>query len=137
MQPNRSMPASSVIPELAYPDVAIASSWLCNAFGFSERLRIANHRIQLNAGDGAIILVRGSAQRVTCAAHGVMVRVANVDEHFGRAQAAGANVAGAPQTYPYGERQYAALDFAGHRWVFSQSVADVDPLEWGGMLVEP
>ena len=23
----------------------------------------------------------------------------------------------------------------GHRWTFSQSIADVDPAEWGGVLV--
>jgi hypothetical protein len=25
---------------------------------------------------------------------------------------------------------------AGHRWVFTQSVDDVHPSEWGGLLVE-
>ena len=64
-----------------------------------------------------------------------MVRVDNADEHFGRAQEAGARVLGTPVTYPYGERQYAALDLAGHRWVFTQTVGDVDPGEWGGVLV--
>ena len=35
---------------------------------------------------------------------------------------------------PLGERQYGARDFAGHHWVFTQSVADVDPASWGGEL---
>jgi uncharacterized glyoxalase superfamily protein PhnB len=38
---NRSMPRCTVIPELAYPDVGEAIDWLCNAFGFTLRLRIA------------------------------------------------------------------------------------------------
>lgn len=38
---NRSVPSSTVIPVLAYDDVAQASDWLCRAFGFKERLRIA------------------------------------------------------------------------------------------------
>ncbi len=65
-----------------------------------------------------------------------MVRVDNVDRHFAHARNAGARVLGAPVTYPYGERQYAAQDLVGHRWVFSQTVADVDPNEWGGVLVK-
>ena len=35
----------------------------------------------------------------------------------------------------YGERQYNAEDFAGHRWDFTQTIADVDPKDWGGTLV--
>ncbi|MCC7241898.1 MAG: nuclear transport factor 2 family protein [Acidobacteria bacterium] len=46
----------------------------------------------------------------------------------------GAAVAGPPATFPFGERQYSAHDLAGHRWTFSQSVADVDPADWGGQL---
>jgi uncharacterized glyoxalase superfamily protein PhnB len=38
---NRSMPRCTVIPELASPDVGEAIDWLCNAFGFTLRLRIA------------------------------------------------------------------------------------------------
>jgi uncharacterized glyoxalase superfamily protein PhnB len=35
------------------------------------------------------------------------------------AAAAGAQITSAPKDYPYGERQYSALDLAGHRWTFS------------------
>ena len=65
-----------------------------------------------------------------------MVRVADVDAHHIRAIAAGANNVSAPADYPYGERQYSALDPEGHRWIFSQSIADVDPASWGGELLE-
>ena len=53
---NSSVPASSVIPELAYADVAEAADWLCDAFGFKLRLRIGNHRAQLVFGNGAVIV---------------------------------------------------------------------------------
>ena len=64
MLANRSIPASTVIPELAYANVADACDWLCRAFGFTLRLRIANHRAQLNVGDGAIVVTeqRGSGE---------------------------------------------------------------------------
>jgi len=57
MLANRSIPRSTVIPELAYPDLGKAIDWLCHAFGFTLRLRIANHRAQLNVGDGAVVLI--------------------------------------------------------------------------------
>jgi hypothetical protein len=38
---NRSIPAATVIPVLIYPDVRNAVDWLCAAFGFAERVRIA------------------------------------------------------------------------------------------------
>ena len=37
-----------------------------------------------------------------------------------------------PTDFPYGERQYSVEDPGGHRWTFSQSIADVDPRTWGG-----
>jgi uncharacterized glyoxalase superfamily protein PhnB len=136
MTNNRSMPPGPVIPELPYADVPAAARWLCNAFGFRERLRIGAHRIQLHVGAGAIVVVEASA---TSGASGcrVMVPVADVDAHHARAVAAGARVVGEPTTYPFGERQYSALDVGGHRWTFSQSVADSDPATWGGELVNP
>ena len=49
-----------------------------------------------------------------------------------RARAHGAEIASEPTDYPYGERQYTAVDPGGHRWTFSESIADVDPAAWGG-----
>jgi uncharacterized glyoxalase superfamily protein PhnB len=136
MLTNRSMPPGSVIPELPYADVAAAGRWLCAAFGFRERLRIGTHRIQLRVGDGSMVVVERSADGATTTSR-VMVRVADVDAHHAQAVAAGATVVSAPTTYPFGERQYSAVDVGGHRWTFSQSVADIDPASWGGELVEP
>ena len=135
MRVNRSMPEAQVIAELVYPDVNTAAEWLCRAFGFAVRLRIASHRIQLTFGAGAVILRSGAVMAEACGAHSVMVRVENIDAHYARAVAAGATVSGEPTTYPYGERQYGARDLAGHEWVFSESVDDVHPNQWGGTLV--
>ncbi|HEX9942349.1 MAG TPA: hypothetical protein VGG03_10055 [Thermoanaerobaculia bacterium] len=43
----------------------------------------------------------------------------------------------APTDMLFGERQYTAEDLGGHRWTFSQSIADVAPEEWGAALAEP
>lgn len=127
---NRSMPLGDAIPELPYPDVLQAADWLADTFGFEVRLRIASHRVQLRVGNGSVVLVEGTAG----AGHRVMVAVADVDAHHRQAVAAGAKVEGEPVTHMYGERQYAARDFAGHRWLFSQSVEDVDPASFGAPL---
>ena len=131
MRANRSIPSSTVIPELAYADVGEASDWLCAAFGFTVRLRIAGHRIQLNVGDGAVVATELAAPAVD-RAHSVMVRVEDVDRHHARAVGHGARIVRAPADHPFGERQYTAEDPGGHVWTFSQSIADVSPEEWGG-----
>ena len=130
---NRSVPAASVIPVLAYEDAVAASEWLCRAFGFSVRLRIGTHRVQLVLGDGAMVATDGGAHGSE--GNSVLVRVEDVDEHCKRAIEAGARVPSPPADYPYGERQYSAVDLGGHHWTFSESIADVDPTDWGGELV--
>lgn len=135
--PNRSMPPGAIIPELAYEDLDDAAAWLCATFGFRERLRIGNHRRQLVYGDESIVATDGGDAARTGAGHSVMVRVADVDAHYERVKAAGARIIGEPQTYFFGERQYAVYDLGGHIWTFSQSVADVAPEEWGGQMIEP
>lgn len=134
MLTNRSMPPGAVIPELPYADVVVAARWLCNAFGFAERLRIGTHRIQLRVGEGSVVVVERDPEGKASGGR-VMVRVADVDAHHATAAAAGAQTVREPTTYPFGERQYSALDLGGHRWTFSQSVADIDPASWGGELV--
>lgn len=135
MLSNRSIPRATVIPVLAYPDVHQAAAWLCDAFGFSVRLRIGDHRVQLNAGDGAVIVRELRSNEFNAplgVGHSVTIRVEDADAHCDRAKARGARITQEPVTHPYGERQYNAEDFAGHSWTFSQSAADVHPAEWGG-----
>ena len=126
------MPNSVVIPVLRYPDVAAATDWLCRAFSFTLHLRIASHRAQLNAGEGAVVIREGRRGADAQQCYSVMVRVEDVDSHHARAIQHGARVLSPPADYPYGERQYSVVVFAEHHWTFSQSVADVDPKDWGG-----
>ena len=130
---NRSVPPASVIPVLAYDDAVVASDWLCRAFGFAVRLRIGTHRVQLVLGDWADVATDGGATESPGLS--VLVRVDDADAHHEQASAAGARIVSAPADYPYGERQYTAVDLGGYHWTFSQSIADVDPADWGGELV--
>jgi uncharacterized glyoxalase superfamily protein PhnB len=138
MLANRSIPSCTVIPELAYPNIGEAIDWLCAAFGFTLRVRIANHRAQLNVGDGAVVLTEGASDGNETSptraglGHSVLVRVSDVDAHHDRARQHGARILRPPADHPYGERQYTAQDFLGRSWTFSQSIADVAPEEWGG-----
>jgi uncharacterized glyoxalase superfamily protein PhnB len=143
LRPNRSIPSAVVIPVLVYPDVREAVGWLTAAFGFAERLRIGeNHRSQLSFGDGGALIVadvRGERRppRPGEVTQSVVVRVDDAKAHCERAREHGARIVMEPTDFEYGERQYTAEDFAGHQWTFSETLADVDPADWGGELVAP
>ena len=142
MRPNRSLPSAVVIPVLIYPDVRAAVVWLSAAFGFVERLQIGeNHRSQLSVGDAAIIVadVRHDRHppRPGAVTHSVLVRVDDANRHCEHARSNGARIVMEPTDFEYGERQYTAEDLAGHQWTFSETLEDVAPETWGGMLVTP
>jgi uncharacterized glyoxalase superfamily protein PhnB len=139
---NRSIPSATVIPVLVYPDVREAVEWLQAAFGFVEHVQIGeNHRSQLGFGDGAVIVgdVRHDRRppRPGEETHSVVVRVDDARSHCDRSRAHGARILMEPTDFEYGERQYEAEDHAGHRWIFSETLRDVAPEEWGGTTVHP
>jgi predicted enzyme related to lactoylglutathione lyase len=119
------------VPVLGYRDVAKAIKWLSSAFRFTERLRTSPesdgsiHHAQIAIGEGSAILTDGPS---------VFVPVADVDAHYERAKGFGAKILSPPDTKPFGERQYSVEDPEGHRWTFSQSVADVNPEAWGALV---
>ena len=137
---NRSAPTATFVPVLVYEDVAKAIGWLCEAFGFSERLRAARPdgtvvHAQLSFADGAVMLGAAGAEfrppRSNEVNQYVVVHVEDVERHFAQAQRSGARILKPPADMPFGERMYTAEDPGGHRWTFSQSIADVPPEHWG------
>jgi PhnB protein len=127
---------------IAYEDTASAIDWLERAFGFREDLderyseggRVTH--AQLDVGDGSVIFVANPTpdyvapkrHRQDCAAaarwssvpwvvDGVHVQVADLDEHFARAQAGGATMLSGIEENPFG-RLYRVEDVEGHRWMF-------------------
>jgi uncharacterized glyoxalase superfamily protein PhnB len=133
MLKNRSVPPCTVIPVLIYPDPSFAAEWLSAAFGFTVRLRIANHRIQMRAGEGCFTIAEGCV--VPNHSHVTQVRVEDALAHCKRARQHGAVILTEPTDHMYGERQYNAQDFHGHKWDFTQTIADVEPESWGGISV--
>jgi uncharacterized glyoxalase superfamily protein PhnB len=134
MRYNRSVPPCPVIPVLRYPNPSAAAEWLARSFGFTVRLRIANHRIQMRAGEGCFTIAEGDA--VPNHSMTVQVRIEDARGHCERARAAGATILSEPTDHEYGERQYAAEDFHGHVWDFTETLDDVRPESWGGTSVD-
>jgi uncharacterized glyoxalase superfamily protein PhnB len=128
MRFNRSVPPCPVIPVIIYPDPSAAADWLRKAFGFTVRLRIANHRIQMKAGDGCFTIAKGNVTPNN--SQHVQVRIEDANAHCDRARNCGATILSEPTDHPYGERQYNAQDFYGHRLDFTESISDVAPEEW-------
>jgi predicted enzyme related to lactoylglutathione lyase len=142
---NRSLPPGPVVPFLLYNHVPRAIEWLSGAFGFAERLRTppepdgSIHLAQLSVGEGSVMLrTRPAAaqSQAAKAAHFILVRVEDVDGHCRHAQDYGARILREPKDAEFGERQYTAEDIEGNQWTFSQSIADVAPEDWGGLIGE-
>jgi uncharacterized glyoxalase superfamily protein PhnB/ubiquinone/menaquinone biosynthesis C-methylase UbiE len=137
---NRSAPRATVVPVLVYEDVSKAIDWLCNTFGFKERLRAGapGGRVthsQLDIGDGAVMLgLQGGefrSPRPNEVTQYVTVHVSSIDEHFEHTRQCGARILKSPANMPFGERQYTVEDPGGHRWTFSESIEDVALEKWG------
>jgi predicted enzyme related to lactoylglutathione lyase len=129
---NRTMPDCAVIPQLVYDDVIAAIGWLCDAFGLVERWRVGDHRAQLSIGGCTVAITEPRTSSALPGQVSLLVRVPNANAHHERARARGATIIREPTDFQYGERQYTAEDLGGHRWTFSESIADVAPEDWGG-----
>jgi uncharacterized glyoxalase superfamily protein PhnB len=119
----------TIIPQLPYEDIRAALSFLERAFGFHEipssRMEGADgvlHHALVEFGDGVIgIGTQGAHGAISPKSAGtesqyISVYVADVDAHYQRALAAGAEIARGLREH----HAYEALDLEGHRWRFLQ-----------------
>jgi PhnB protein len=129
---------------VAYEEAAAAIEWLTRAFGFredtDERYTVDGRvtHAELDVGDGSRIYVANPTpdyvapkrHREECEAaarwssvswivDGVLVHVADITEHYSRAEAAGATMLSGIEDNPFG-RIYRVEDIEGHRWMFMQ-----------------
>ncbi len=89
----------------------------------------------MRAGEGCFTIAEGNI--VPNHSMTMQVRIEDALRHCERARQAGAKILTEPTDHMYGERQYDAEDFFGHRWDFTETLADVEPEIWGGTSVNP
>lgn len=138
---NRSVPADTVLPHVAYQNLAEAMAWLTKAFGFQEYYRYGDgpNGGQMWAGKAAIQVSQAGKGKKSPAQLGfgtqaLTIFVDDVDAHYAHAKAAGAKIIEQPHETVYGEYQYAAEDLDGHVWLFSRHATDRSPEEWGAVV---
>lgn len=143
MTTNRSVPADTVLPHITYRNVAEASAWLTDVFGFAEHYRYgpsgAPSGAQMYLGEAWLMLGAADPGQKTPAELGfgtqsLTVFVQDVDAHYEKANSAGATIVEELHETMYGERQYGARDLDGHHWLFSAHARDVGPSEWGATI---
>jgi uncharacterized glyoxalase superfamily protein PhnB len=128
----------SIVPQLPYQDIAAAIAFLERAFGFREiptarrvsPAGVVGHSM-VEFGDSVIgIGTQGahgafSPKTAGTASHYISVYIDDIDAHYQRALAAGAQIASAPHAHRTDYRAYEALDLEGHRWRFVQWLREV------------
>ncbi|MGF1613421.1 MAG: VOC family protein [Gammaproteobacteria bacterium] len=134
MADNAKNTTATVIPTLRYKDAPAAIEWLRKAFGFEEHLVVPGENgtiahAQLTFGNGMIMLgsarddAFGKLQKPPGALDGVVsqspyIVVEDVDQHYKRAVAAGAEIVMSPKDEDYGGRDYSCRDPEGYLWNF-------------------
>jgi uncharacterized glyoxalase superfamily protein PhnB len=138
---NRSVPVDTVLPHVVYQNLPEAIAWLHRVFGFEEYYRYGAPPAggQIRAGRAVIQVrqARGQQQSPAQLGYGTQsltIFLDDVDGHYARAKAAGANILEQPHETEYGEYQYAAEDLDGHHWLFSRHARDCSPEEWGATM---
>ena len=126
-------------PYLLYEDTGAALTWLAEAFGFSERMRIPGPdgtvmHAEMAYEGGVLMMGSPGGDYQNPKAHGhshshLYIYVDDVDAHHERAKAAGAVISEEPADQFYGDRRYMCEDPEGHSWAFATHVRDVPPEE--------
>ncbi|MBE9157232.1 VOC family protein [Nodosilinea sp. LEGE 06152] len=125
---------ATIIPTLRYRDAAAAVEWLCQAFGFEKHLVVpgddgAIAHAELSFGNGMVMLGSarddsfGQLQQPPQQVGHVVTQspyliVDEVDQHYARAIAAGAEIVIDIQDQDYGGRDYSCRDPEGYLWNF-------------------
>jgi uncharacterized glyoxalase superfamily protein PhnB len=119
---------TEVIALLACSDIAAEHDFLVAALGFTsggiERMpdgvavhaevRLGANRIWLHRRDDDAGLVPPGRTGPWGGGH--VIRVPDVDAHYGRARDAGAEILYEPRDEDYGQREYGVRDPEGHQW---------------------
>lgn len=110
----------NIYPGIRFRDERAAIDWLGRAFGFERHAVYEGDdgtivHAELRFGSGIIML--GSAPEDE-RGFSIYVYVEDLDTHYARARAAGAEIVRPLADTSYGSREYGARDFEGHVWFF-------------------
>jgi uncharacterized glyoxalase superfamily protein PhnB len=134
MAGNAKNTTTTVIPVMRYRDAPAAIEWLGKAFGFEKHLVVPGENgtiehAQLTFGNGMIMLgsarddefgrlVKPPQEIGGAGTQSAYVIVDDVDAHYARAKAAGAEIIKEVEDQSYGGRLYSCRDPEGHLWSF-------------------
>lgn len=128
----------TIFPILRYNDARSAIRWLCATFGFVEVFSVPEsgqtiRHAQLRLGTNVIMLgsVRpddgmASPQVLGVSTQALCVYVGDLEAHFERARAAGAEIMSPPKNTDFGSREYHVRDPEGHLWTFGTYLPNAD-----------
>jgi uncharacterized glyoxalase superfamily protein PhnB len=126
---------------LYYDDAARAIDWLCDAFGFTVRLKVEGdggriEHSELVFGEGVVMVagaekadkfaqIRSPGQVGGGNTQNMFVYVDDALAHCANARAKGARIVVEPKVSDYGDdywsdRSYECVDLGGHHWWFAQ-----------------
>jgi uncharacterized glyoxalase superfamily protein PhnB len=121
------MSRPNIFPALRYNDAHAAIDFLVRAFGFERHAvfegpdnTVSHAELRFGAGALAINSVTppDPANPWTNVRQGLYVVLADVNAHYDRSSAAGADVVRLPVDMDYGSREYSVRDPEGHMWSF-------------------
>lgn len=116
-----------VYPVLRYKNNAKAMEWLTQAFGFNKHMAVTGPdgeigHAELSLGNGMVMFASGGKQGDespwTTERSGIYAVVTDIDAHYQRAKAAGAEIVRPLADTAYGSRDYSVRDLEGHLWSF-------------------
>ena len=119
---------TDVIPLLACSDIAAEHDFLVSVLGFTSagverspdgavvhaEVRAGERRVWLHREDHANGIVPPGLRGPS--GGGIVVHVDDVDAHYERVRASGADILSKPVDQDYGQREYGARDPEGHLW---------------------
>ncbi|HEU0072697.1 MAG TPA: VOC family protein [Dehalococcoidia bacterium] len=120
---------SRVYPTFGYEDAPAAIDWLEKAFGFNAGMVVHGEErpvehAELQFEDSGAWIMLGSLAEGTpdnpwpALRQGIYLYVPDVDVHYERARAAGAEIVREISDTEYGAREYSARDLEGNLWSF-------------------
>ncbi|MEM8579373.1 MAG: VOC family protein [Pseudomonadota bacterium] len=114
---------SALYPTLSVPNVEETCAWYVEAMGFTLRFLWGEppHHGAVMLDQACLHFWEGAAQLTT---NWTYFDVADLDAIYARARAGGVTITKPPERYPWGMREFNAVDLNGYPIRFGQHVGD-------------